>query len=354
MVVFPHGNAPSVAVVPIGDPETTACEAVAETLRETFEIPVAVHNSVKAPVEDASRGDAGEYLEYVSEACGEGTDLAIGVTAAPLDLRLERSLFGVAVDAGETAVLSTYRLVDGDDDLTAVERERIEKEIKSLAGKLFSLRTHRDDGDEPHRDDDPPRSDGNEPPSCVMEAGDDLRRMDAAPETYCDECWTALTDASSYPKPPKPDGWSVRSREYESFQTAARWARGDTTWRDYPWMALGYVVVTLEEVGKRLRPLVRALPTDYSARDLPQSVHTFYRVARFWGNIVLYLVTIFLWLVALVSAYELLLGSAPSDTAALAVFAASLLVGVVSVWIVKGIASGAYFVLREVSSEGIE
>ena len=45
--------------------------------------------------------------------------------------------------------------------------------------------------------------------------------------------------------------------------------------------------------------------------------------------------------------------TAPFDDSVV-VFAASLLVGVVSVWIVKGIASGAYFVLREVSSEGIE
>lgn len=348
MTVFPHDKEVRIAVVPVGSPLSEACEVVAETFREAFETTVAVGQSVDPP----SNLDSEDYVledwlasldPYEDEA-----DLLVGVSDAHIRYpnRKELSRLWVNRDEGRRGVLST--VFTGDGRLTATDREHLSKLSLVVAGRLFGL--HR-----LHREEDLP--------PCVLDVEDASRderlddasrdeRLDDVPDTYCDDCWQALTDAKSYPKPPEPDGWIIRTRDDEVVQTAVRWASGDTTWRDYPLMALGFVVVAVQSAWKRLRAAL--IPEDLSARDFPEFVHELYRTTRFWGNIVLYLAALGVSIWVLGSGYELIVGSAPSDGALVGLFVAGVVLALPLVWIVKGVFLGLYAAVRGLDPEEVE
>lgn len=340
MTVFPHDNAPHVAVIPVGDPSAAACTEVAETLRETFEMRV----PIEAPIEGPSRMESGDYrARRVLEHLGDetpGLDLAVGVTESRIRMsRDQTAVFGVAGEFETVGVVSTARLLEGTEP-TDLERERLAKETRSVAGTMLGLRTHLHEG-----------GDGQ---PCAVAPGVTRRQLDAAPTTYCDDCRNALTDASTFPKPPTPDDWTVRTR-VESDEAVAGGGDGHSgrTWVDYLLAPIGLVVIAVIEFVALLGPVVERLPRPGtgSARDLPESVHTIYRIVTFWTNIVLYLASIVCWLLLTVTVHDRLFGPEFTDPAAIGIVLVSVVLGVFTTWMVKGIIGGLYDGLRVVAAE---
>ena len=360
MAVFPHGSAPRVAVVPIGDPPTTACEAVAATLRETFDLSVPIRQGIDAPAvgesaADSPRGNAGPFLESLEDETG-GIDLAVGVTETPLRTHpSDRPLFGLGLEFGRVGVVSTAGLVDGDesggfesgsdesdgyesdsDRPSALGRERLATETLAVAGAMLGLRTYLHGTDV--RAERP----------CAGSASDALAQLDAAPASYCEDCRRALTGESPVLEPPGSDGWIVRPRDEAVFAFTDRWARGEPKWRDYPLMGTGLLVVNAERLGSRLRALLGRLsrPVSVSARDLPRPVRATYRIAQFWSTVACYLFWIFVWLRAFVDVHAGLFGTAFSAGGLVALLAVGVVLGIVTGRFVEAIAGGFYGGLR--------
>ncbi|WP_436345513.1 peptidase zinc-dependent [Natronorubrum sp. FCH18a] len=352
MAVFPHGT-PRVAVVPIGEPPATACDVVAETLRETFELSVPIRQAIDAPLDAASDdANAEPFLECVRDET-EGIDLAIGVTDAALRQHAsDPPLFGVGLEFGTVGVVSTARLLEGAEP-SALECERLAKEALSVAGTTFGLRTYLHDGSDTDDYGETENDEDDEQP-CVVAPGDALFQLDGTPATYCDDCRAALTNESPFFEPPRPDAWVVRPRDEEVLTFADRWARGERRWRDYPLLAMGFVVATARPIGSGVRSVLGRLPRpgSISARQLPQPVHTTYRIVRFWTNIFCYLGCIVVWLYALVTVHDWLFGSAYSTVGLVGVLGGGLVAGIVTGLFLKAIAAGVYDGLRGVPVEG--
>ncbi|WP_222916589.1 peptidase zinc-dependent [Natrinema sp. SYSU A 869] len=338
MTIFPHDNTPHAAVIPVGDPSPAACEEVAETLRETFEMQV----PIRQPIEEPSRTGSDDHraswvLKHIEDET-PAVDLAVGVTESRIRMsRDQTAVFGVAAEFETVGVVSTARLLEGTEP-TDLERERLAKETRSVAGTMLGLRTHLHDG-----------GDGQ---PCAVAPGTTRRQLDAAPATYCEDCRNALTDASTYPKPPTPDDWTVRTRA-ESDGPAAGDDRSGRTWVDYLLAPIGFVIIGVIEFVALLGPVVNRLPRPGtgSTRDLPESVHTIYRTAKFWTNIVLYLASIFCWLLLTVSVHDRFFGPEFSDPAAIGIVLVSIVFGVFTAWMIKGIVGGIYDGLRVVADE---
>ncbi|ELY41140.1 zinc metalloprotease [Natronorubrum tibetense] len=352
MAVFPHGTSPRVAVVPIGDPPATACDAVAETLRETFELAVPIRRTIEAPpVAESDDANAEPFLEYVRDET-EDIDLAVGVTDAALRQHAyEPPLFGVGLEFGTVGVVSTARLLEGDEP-SALECDRLAKETLSVAGTTFGLRTYLHDGSDTD-DYGEAKSGGNDEEPCVVAPGDALFQLDGTPATYCDDCWDALANESPFFEPPRPDAWAIRPRGEETLTVADRWANGERRWREYPLMAVGLVVVAARPIGTRIRSVLGWLPRPgtISARRVPQPVHTIYRIVRFWTNVFYYLSCVLVWLYALVTVHDWLLGPEYSTPALVAVLGGGLVAGIVTALFLKAIAAGFYDGIRGVPAE---
>ncbi|MFA9502036.1 peptidase zinc-dependent [Natrinema sp. H-ect1] len=322
MVVFPHGEVPRAAVIPVGDPSPAACETVAETLRETFEMPAPVRAPLEKPPEDDSTdGNVGSFFDAL-EAEAEGLDIAIGVTDSYITMRNGQfGLFGVGLEFESLGIVSTARLLDGG-SLTDLERERLGKETLSVVGTTVGLRTHF------HADDD------GQP--CAVEHGAGLDGFDAAPATYCDECWTALTDESTAPG---PDEWVVQPPG----------TKIERKWWDPLLLPLGLVFLAVIKFVELTRPVADRIPRPGPgwARALPEPVHEIYRIAKFWTNVVLYLGAIVGWLLIGLSVADRILGGELSDAAAVLLLAVGAILGVITVWIVKGICAGLWVVASE-------
>lgn len=342
MVVFPHGTAPRTAVIPVGEPDPDACEAVAETLRETFEFPVPIRQPIDAPLEDGEgdeddengrdAADGERLLEFLRRET-DGVDLVVGVTDRPVALRSEGvPLFGVGLEFGTVGVVSTARLLEGS-SLSALERERLGKEALSVVGTMLGLRTrlHEDDDGDP----------------CVVAPGDARFELDRAPDTYCEDCRSALTGESATLEPPAPDDWVVRPRG------ASPADRDGLRWWEYPLVPIGLVVVAVTEFVARLGPIVGRLPGPgiESVRDLPQPVHTVYRIVSFWTNVALYLGAILCWLIAIVSVHDRFVGSEFSDAGIVGLLLAGLLLGAFTALLIKGIVGGIVDGLRLAAEE---
>ncbi|QSX00091.1 peptidase zinc-dependent [Haloterrigena alkaliphila] len=354
MAVFPHGSAPRVAVVPIGDPPTTACETVAATLSETFDLSVPIRQGIDAPADksaaDSPRGNAEPFLESLGDET-DGIDLAVGVTETPLRTHpSDRALFGLGLEFGPVGVVSTAGLFSGDesddngsdeygsdgDEPSALERERLATETLAVAGAMLGLRTSLHGTDV--RAEQP----------CAGSANDALDQLDAAPASYCEDCRRALTGESPVLEPPGPDGWIVRPRHEAVFAFADRWARGEPKWRDYPLMGTGLLVVNAERLGSRLRAHLGRLPRpgSVSTRDLPRPVRATYRIAHCWSTVACYLFWIFVWLRAFVDVHAGLFGTAFSAGGLVALVAVGVVLGIVTGRFVAAIAGGFYGGLR--------
>lgn len=338
MAVFPHGNTPRTVVIPVGDPSPAACEEVAEALRETFELPVPIRDSIEAPPRTDSNAHVGRrFLEYLGDETPDA-DLAVGVTDERIRMsRDQTALFGVAGEFDTVGVVSTARLLEGTEP-TDLERERLAKEARSVVGTMLGLRTYLH-----MRGEDQP---------CVVAPGETRRQLDAAPTTYCEDCWNALTDDATYPKPPVPDDWVVRT-DAESDVTGADADGNRRTWVDYLLAPIGFAVIAVIEFIALLGPVVNRFPRPGtgSARDLPQSVHTIYRLVEFWTNVVLYLGSILCWLVVSVSVHDRVFGPEYSDLGTGAVLLVGVVLGVYTAWFVKAIVGGIYDGLRVVAAE---
>ncbi|MDF9744945.1 peptidase zinc-dependent [Natrinema salsiterrestre] len=334
MTVFPHGNTPRTVVIPVGDPSPAACEEVAKALRETFEFPVPIRDSIGAPPRTDSNAHVGRgFLEYLRGETPDA-DLAVGVTDERIKMsRDQTALFGVAGEFDRVGVVSTARLLEGREP-TALERERLAKEARSVVGTMLGLRTYL----HTRREDRP----------CVVAPGETRRQLDSAPTTYCEDCRNALTDDATYPKPPAPGDWTVRTRA-ESDASGPE-ADGDRrTWVDYLLAPIGFAVIAVIEFVALSGPVVDRLPRPGtgSARDLPESAHEIYRAVTFWANAVLYLGSAFCWLFVTVSVHDRIFGPDLSDGVAIGLLLLSVALGVFTAWFVKGIVGGLRFVAAE-------
>lgn len=337
MAVFPHGSAPRVAVVPIGDPPATACETVAETVGETLDLSVPVHRAIEPPPDlESDAANAESVLERLETETG-GIDLAVGVTDAPIRLDPHGfALFGVGLEFGTAGVVSTERLLEGTDP-TDRERERLTKMALSVVGTMLGLRTYIHD-------------DGSGQP-CAAAAKDVRFELEATPPSYCEDCRAALTGESPLLEPPEPDAWVVRPHDGETLAFVDRWQRGEPKWRDYPLIAAGFAVARAERIGGRMQSLLTGLPRPGPqwARRLPRPVHTIYRIVSFWTTVFLYLGCIVLWLYALFSLSDWLFGTELSTIGVLVVLLVSVGAGGYTGLFLKAIAKGVYDGLRGVS-----
>ncbi|WP_226004515.1 peptidase zinc-dependent [Natrinema salinisoli] len=338
MTVFPHGNTPRTVVIPVGDPSPAACEEVAEALRETFELPVPIRDPIEAPPRTDSNAHVGRrFLEYLRDETSDA-DLAVGVTDERIRMsRDQTALFGVAGEFDTVGVVSTARLLEGREP-TDLECERLAKEGRSVVGTMLGLRTYLH-----MRGEDQP---------CVVAPGETRRQLDAAPTTYCEDCWNALTDDATYPKPPVPDDWVVRTNA-ESDATGTDADGNRRAWVDYLLAPIGFAVLAVIEFVALLGPVVDRLPRPGtgSARDLPESVHTIYRITKFWSNVALYLGSAFCWLLVTVSVHDRIFGPDLSDGVAIGLLLLSVVLGVYTAWFVKAIVGGIYDGLRVVAAE---
>lgn len=331
MSVFPHGTSPRAAVIPVGDPAPAACEAVAEALGETFELSVPVRAAIDPPRDEASVADANRYLEFLATET-DGIDLAVAVTDRRIGLRPDRvPLFGVGREFGTVGVVSTARLLEGADP-SALERERLAKEARSVAGTMLGVRTQYH-----HEADGRP---------CVVAPGNARYQLDEAPSTYCEDCWDALTGASSSLEPPRPDDWAVARREVGGEEDEFQW------WQ-YLLAPIGFALLAVIRIVGLLQPVADRVPRPGtgSVRDLPQPVHTLYRIVRFWTNVALYLGAIVCWLYVSVSIHDRLFGTEFSDAGIVALLIACVLAGVFTGWMIKGILGGIVDGLRLIAAE---
>lgn len=338
MTVFPHDEVLDAVVVPVGDPDRSACETVSDALRDAFGIHADVVGSIAAPTpwESEDYPHLRQAIDAVQES-HEDRDLAIGVTDERTVQGVDEPAFGGGIAGGSCGLISTYHLDATNQELRT---ERIRKETLSVAAKLFDVKTHREE-------------DLEGDPECVLQHRNAVAGLDEAPDTYCEACWSKLTDDSSYPKPPEPPDWVVMSEDLEQVLDALRTVERGTTWRDYPWLALGYVGYWLGRGWQAIASPISGV-TGVSARDMPQWVHTFYRTARFWGNLGLFFVGVLLWMGVLASAHDAVFGPEISDPVLYGIVILGLAFGVVTVWILKGIALGLYGAARGVDPEDLE
>lgn len=337
MVVFPHGDVPHAAVIPIGEPPSAACAAVAETLRETFEMPVPVEQPLERP--DGNDPDTGNVRAYLRQLEDEtdGIDLAIGVTDGRLTQTAgdtpQWGLFGVGYEFGTVGIVSTARLVEGA-TLSELERKRLATETLSVVGTMLGLRSR------VHGDDDSP---------CAVAPGESRRELDAAPASYCTACWNALTDGTTAPK---PDDWIVREPD-ESDTSVVGDEHDERKWWHYLLIPVGFVVLAAIKGIALLEPVVKRLPRPGtgSRRDIPQPIHTGYRIVTFWTNVVLYLGAIVGWSVVIVSIHDRFLGAGFSDAGLVGLLVGSVVLGVYTAWIIKAIVGGLYDAVRVVAAE---
>lgn len=267
MTIFPHGAVPDVAVVPVGDPPAEALRVVSRTIEDTIDTPAPVRDPVAVP-EGADLGearDAADYQRATAEA--HDGDLVVGVTADELawerydadsgEYYVEDELFGLVQVGGSVTVLSLARLAA---DAPPSDRftERLRKVTRRHVGMLFGY----EDCD-----------------GCVVAATPDLQALDAKPDEFCDDCARRLRDPETAPE---PDDWHVTTAEIERIQ---RYAAGDLRLTDYPVLALGWLVVSLQRVAAALPSLSRvSLP-----RPVRAFVHEVYRIGRFWWKVATFL-----------------------------------------------------------------
>lgn len=274
MTIFPHGEAPSVAVVEFGDPAPGVRRQVTELYEAEFGVPVTELGST--PLPDAVSGDAGvidaEELLDAADPGDDAYDFVLGVTDRELKHGTRYGIFGLWFQGGRAGVLSTAGLVDGEPDEPPA-RTRLRKVVLKGAGCLFGFGYHED---------------------CVMSESSTVDNLDAKPGEFCDDCARRLRGAETAPEPPE---WHAVTPELEEFGTAQRWAEGDVRLAEYPVLALGLGVLVLQRAGSALR-LDRALRAAgkfargvargslaLSSVTLPRPVRAFvhetYRLVRF-------------------------------------------------------------------------
>ena len=325
MVIFPHGDAPTVAIVGVGDPDPAAVQAVADAYEETFEVPVAVGDPVPLPDdEDAQSGfrdvhDVFGVLDDETDA-----DFTFGVTDEALAHGDDYRPFGVTVPGDGLVLLSTASLWDlssTDED----ERERLANVTRHFAGLTFGFDSH--DG-------------------CVMAETASVTELDDRPATFCDDCARRLRDPDTAPEPPE---WHVVTKDLEEFQTAMRWAEGDIRFAEYPIFALGWAVDTAWRIGSALP----SLPNVTVPRSMRALVHESYRTIRFWWLVATYF-AVFAGVVTVgFSGYETVFGGEPTDTATWVIAVAGLPLAFVVHAILRGVVGGAFAGLVLGTREGL-
>ncbi|MFC4549645.1 MULTISPECIES: hypothetical protein [Halorussus] len=325
MSLLPHG-APRVAVVPVGGPSETAVRCAGDTLERELGVASTVFESQSTPDPEHDGGpvEADNLFARTADPVGEDFDLAIGVTDVPVRTADQFGLFGVTNRGGRLAVVSTDRVLDGE-SFDDEARRRLAKLCLYAVGGLFGFETH--DG-------------------CVMQSANMLAELDDRPATFCDDCTRRLADPDTAPEPPK---WRVVTTELEEFRTARRWAEGDVRLAEYPIIALGWLVVTLERVGSALTSV-----TDLSVpRSVRAFVHESYRTIRFWVLVLTYFATFVLVVAGGFRGYEAVTGSAPSDVVTWGVAILGLPVALVVHLVVRGIAAGLFVGAAEGTREGL-